>query len=158
MFGRNSCLLHVITEFLRRPLAGWGTPCVCGLLLPTQEPSQVMLLGAKCPLSAGWVRALCCLFMPALWGSCQGALCVWDMISSVPTEPVLGCACASLLAVLGKEVTQPPPCSDTTPRPGHHCRPAGAWQGWGHLGPATHTWAPRGSVGGGNTGDLTPDK
>lgn len=144
MFGAKSCLLHVITEFLRRSL---GTPCVCGLLLPTQDPSHVMLLGAKCPLSAGWVRALCCLLIPALWGSCQGTLCIWDMISSYPQSQcwaMLSCGCACLVAVLGKEVTWSRPCSDTTPRPGHHCEPAGAWQGWGHLEPATHTWAPRG--------------
>lgn len=66
MFGTKPCLPYVITEFLRRPLAGSGTPCVCGLLLPTQDPPHMALLGAKCPLSAGWLHAQCRLSIPAL--------------------------------------------------------------------------------------------
>lgn len=87
LVGTMSCFLHVVTEILRRPLAGLGIPPLCalthpsGLLLSTCDVSHMILLDGKYPLSVGYVCVLWCPLIPPLlliilWESCQLPLCV----------------------------------------------------------------------------------
>lgn len=139
MFGTKSCFLYVIPEFLRRPLAGSGTPCVCGLLFPTQDTSHMTLLGAKCPLSAaGPIVSL-----SQHWGNPVSPSCVWGH-NSISTHRVL--VHAELCLAWARSEGTATSCSDTT-QGWAELQTAGAWQAWGHLGPATHTWALRGGFG-----------